>query len=297
MDETRRLVAEFLDFSRVEKRLSANTVAAYGRDLRRYCLFLEQRQRPAREATRIDVQEYLASLYRAKLDGRSIARHLVTLRGFYRQLLVDGVVSEDPTLNLQSPHTWKTLPKYLSAEDVEKLLQAPDRSTPEGLRDRAMLELLYSSGLRVSELVGLRMGEVHEAVGYVQITGKGGKQRLVPVGRPALAALEEYQRRARPELLGRRTSPFMFVSRRGTRLTRQGFWKALGGVALRAGLGRRFSPHTLRHTFATHLLAGGADLRSLQQMLGHADISTTQIYTHVASEQLKRAYLRHHPRA
>ncbi len=296
MDDA-RLIAEFLNYLRVEKRLAVNTVSAYARDLRRYAAFLGKRGRRVVETTRLDVQEYLAVLYRAKLDSRSIARHLVTLRGFYRQLLIDGVLSEDPTLNLQSPRTWKTLPKCLSAEEVDKLLNAPDASAPEGLRDRAMLELLYSTGLRVSELVTLRAGDLHEEMGYVQVTGKGNKQRLVPVGKPALSAVEEYRRRARPLLLGHRASPFLFVSRRGTRLTRQGFWKALDARARQAGFGKRLSPHMLRHSFATHLLSGGADLRSVQQMLGHADISTTQIYTHVVSEQLRHVFLRHHPRA
>ena len=270
-----------MNYIRVEKRLALNTAAAYERDLHRYAALLEKSGRRLEEATRADVQRYLASLYAAKLDGRSIARHLATLRGFYRQLLRDGILQTDPTLNMESPKTWKTLPRYLSLEDVERLLAAPDRTTPKGARDRAMLELLYSSGLRVSELVALRTADLHTQLGYLQVTGKGNKQRLVPAGRSALEAVAAYMPGPRQALLGRRTSPFLFVSRRGTRLTRQAFWKIIVKAGRGAGIRQSLTPHLLRHSFATHLLARGADLRSLQQMLGHADIATTQIYTHV----------------
>jgi integrase/recombinase XerD len=297
MDDARRLIAEFLNYIRVEKRLSANTAAAYERDVRRYAAFLEADGGAPRQATRADVQRYLSSLYAAGLDGRTIARHLVTIRGFYRQLLREGVVREDPTLNLESPKTWKTLPHYLTVEEVDRLLAAPDTATPLGARDRAMLELLYSTGLRVSELVMLPSGDLHPELGYLRVTGKGNKQRLVPVGRPALEAVAAYLRGPRQALLGRRASPFLFVSRRGPHLTRQAFWKGIGAAGRKAGLEKRLTPHLVRHSFATHLLARGADLRSVQQMLGHADISTTQIYTHVVSEQIKREYQRHHPRA
>jgi integrase/recombinase XerD len=292
-----RLIAEFLNYIRVEKRLSQNTAAAYERDLRRYAAFVEKGGGGLAAATRADVQRYLAGLYSAGLDSRTIARHLVTLRGFYRQLLRDGMVSADPTLNLESPKTWKTLPHYLSMEEVDRLLAAPDAATPLGVRDRAMLELLYSTGLRVSELVTLRSGDLHPELGYIQVTGKGNQQRLVPVGRPALQAVEAYLHGPRQALLGRRASPFLFVTRRSQRPTRQAFWKSIGALGRQAGIRQTISPHLLRHSFATHLLARGADLRSVQQMLGHADISTTQIYTHVVSEQLQREYQRHHPRA
>ena len=297
MNKARRRIAEFLSYIRVEKRLALNTAAAYERDLHRYAAFLESSGRRLEEATRVDVQRYLASLYGAKLDGRSIARHLAALRGFYRQLLRDGALETDPTLNLESPKTWKTLPHYLSLQDVERLLAAPDPHSPEGARARAMLELLYSTGLRVSELVGLRTADLHAQLGYLQVTGKGNKQRLVPVGRSALAAVKAYERGSRQALLGRRTSPFLFVSRRGTHLTRQAFWKMIVRAGRQAGIRQSLTPHLLRHSFATHLLARGADLRSVQQLLGHADITTTQIYTHVLSEQLRQVFLRHHPRA
>lgn len=295
------LIARFLDYIRVEKRLSANTADAYKRDLRRFAAFLAKSgagaPTPLNKATRADVQRHLSSLYAAKLDGRSIARHLVTLRMFYRHLRQDGVIVADPTLNIESPRQWKKLPKFLDHEDIERLLAAPDISTPLGVRDRAMLELLYSSGLRVSELVSLRAGDLRSDLGYVQVNGKGNKQRLVPVGRSALAALEAYRTQARPPILGRRTSPYLFVTRRGTKPTRQCFWNILAALGRHAGIRQRVTPHLLRHSFATHLLSGGADLRSLQHMLGHADIATTQIYTHVAPDRLKQVYERHHPRA
>ncbi len=291
------LVASFLNYIRVEKRLSANTAAAYERDLRRYATFLQKNGTALETASRADVQRYMSALYAAGLDGRSIARHLVTLRGFYKQLSADGLVKADPTLNLESPRIWKNLPRFLTGEEVEKLLASPDATTPEGMRDRAMLEFLYATGLRVSELVALRTGDLRPDLGYVQVTGKGNKQRLVPVGRLALAAVSDYQRCARPRLLGRRVSSYLFVSRRGTRLTRQAFWKNISALGRRAGITQPIKPHLLRHSFATHLLAGGADLRSVQQMLGHADIATTQIYTHVVPERLKQIHKQHHPRA
>ncbi len=296
MNDDRRLIAEFLNYVRVEKRLSANTAAAYGRDLRRYAGTVEKGPGLAR-AARSDVQRYLAILYKAGLDSRSIARHLATLRGFYRQLRKDGVTESDPTTNLESPRTWKTLPKFLALEDVDRLLATPDAATALGARDRAMLELLYSTGLRVSELVSLRTGDLRADLGYLQVTGKGNKQRLAPVGRSALAAVAGYAGAARSAILGRRASPFLFVSRRGPRLTRQAFWKMIVAAGRRAGIRQALTPHLLRHSFATHLLARGADLRSVQQMLGHADIATTQIYTHVVPERLKQVYALHHPRA
>jgi len=295
--QSRRLAAEFLNYIRVEKRLSLNTAAAYERDLRRYAAFLARSGRGLHQAARTDVQRYLASLYEARLEARTIARQLATLRGFYRQLIRDGVIESDPTLNIESPRTWKTLPHYLTLDEVERLLAAPDPATPQGARDRAMIELLYSTGLRVSELVSMRLGDLRPEQGCVQVTGKGNKQRIVPCGRSALAAVEAYLRGPRRKLLGRRDSPYLFVSRIGQRLTRQAFWKSIKTAGLRAGISQRLHPHLVRHSFATHLLSRGADLRSVQQMLGHADISTTQIYTHVVAEQLKQIHQRHHPRA
>ena len=305
-------MAEFLNYIQVEKRLSPNTAEAYERDLRRYAGFLAQRGLDPAGARRTHVQEYLGALYRAHLDSRSIARNLSTLRGFYRQLLRDRVITADPTLNLDSPKTWKTLPKYLALEEVDRLLAAPDRSRPHGARNGTMLDLLYSTGLRVSELVTLRLGDLHPDEGYLQATGKGNKQRLVPVGKVALQSLAAYlyasgvqgpgasptcQGGPRARLLGRRSSGYLFVTNRGTRMTRQCFWQIISACGRRAGIRQRITPHLLRHSFATHLLERGADLRSVQQMLGHADISTTQIYTHVLTERLQQIYQQHHPRA
>ena len=290
-------IARFLNYVLVEKRLAANTSAAYERDLLHYAAFLANSRLRFQAARRADVQRYMASLYQEGLDGRSVARHLVTLRGFYRQLAADGAANDDPTLNIESPRSWKKLPRFLSTAEVERLLEAPDVATSLGIRDSAMLQMLYSTGVRVSELVALRTVDLHSDLGYVQVTGKGSKQRLVPVGRPALSAVAEYQAQARPLLLGRRSSPFLFITRRGTRMTRECFWRIVHATGRRAGIRQPLTPHLLRHSFATHLLARGADLRSVQQMLGHADIATTQIYTHVVADRLKQVHARHHPRA
>jgi integrase/recombinase XerD len=226
-----------------------------------------------------------------------VARHLVTLRVFFRFAVVEGMMGEDPTLNLESPRVWKSLPVFLSLEQVERLLAEPDIAKPLGKRDAAMLEVLYSTGLRVSELVGLRLAELDLSMGCVRCVGKGNKERLVPLGRKAIEALRLYLGEARAQLLRGRASPYVFLNHRGTRMTRVGFWKALKAYGRRAGLPPRLSPHKLRHSFATHLLERGADLRAVQVMLGHADISTTQIYTHVTQERLRQIYRTHHPRA
>jgi len=293
------LLRSFLTYQRVEKGLAENTVAAYGRDLRKFAAWAAKNGREPEAITRDDIVDFLGSLYRLKLDSRSVARHLVTLRNFFRFALNEGAVRRDPTLNIESPKVWKSLPGFLSLAEVDRLLALPDASTPLGLRDKAMLELLYSTGLRVSELVGVRLGDLDRHSGCLRCTGKGNKERLVPVGRKALAAIEEYLREGRPALLtGRGAAPtWLFVNRRGGKLSRVGFWKILRGYGRQAGLARKLSPHKLRHSFATHLLERGADLRSVQLMLGHADISTTQIYTHVIQERLKQIYRAHHPRA
>ncbi len=290
------LLADFQNYIQVERRLSRNTSLAYGRDLRRYADFLDARNVGLKEARRLHVQEYLGELYQAGLNSRSISRHLATLRCFYRQMERDGAVAEDPTLNLDSPKGWKALPKYLTLGDVERLLAAPDRATPRGARDGAMLELLYSAGLRVSELIGVKLVDFDEHTGCLLIHGKGGKQRLNPVGGAALQALEAYRNGARRLLLGKRLSPYLFVTARGRPMSRQCFWQVISAYGRRAGIRQPITPHLLRHSFATHLLERGADLRSVQQMLGHADISTTQIYTHVISERLQQVHAQHHPR-
>ncbi len=286
----------FLDFCRMEKGLAVNTLDAYRRDLERYSLFSRLDcgdSIPAAEG----VRKYLDSLYRTGMAARSVARHLATLRNLYLHLIREGIVTEDPTALLNSPRQWKNLPKYLNTQEIESLLAAPGRSKPTELRDRAMLHLLYASGLRVSELCGLKLSELNSEMGLIRVNGKGGKQRIVPVGKYAIEAIRDYQATGRPALLRGRGSAHLFVTARRGPMTRQSFWHLLAGYGKRAGITHKLTPHVIRHSFATHLLEGGADLRSVQTMLGHADISTTQIYTHVMGSRLRRTVDRHHPRA
>jgi integrase/recombinase XerD len=293
-------ITAFLTHIRVEKGLSANTVAAYGRDMRKFDAFAKKRKLSLKSIRRDDLVDFLASLYRQKLESRTVARHLVTLRNFFRFAQVQELVSDDPSLNLESPKIRRSLPGYLRLDEVEKLLAQPDEKSPIGLRDRAMLEVLYSSGLRVSELTGLRVLDVDRAAGHVRCIGKGDKERIVPIGKRAMSLVDRYLRDARPKLLGKGQlahTPVLFLNRRGGRFSRVGVWKILSAYGRQAGLRVALTPHMLRHSFATHLLERGADLRSVQLMLGHSDISTTQIYTHVVEERLKQIYKAHHPRA
>jgi integrase/recombinase XerD len=291
-------ISSFLTHVKVEKGLSSNTVSAYRRDLVKFDVFAQKRKLSLEGVSRDDLVDFLAGLYRMNLESRTVARHLVTLRNFFRFAQIQELITTDPTINLESPKIRRSLPGYLRLEEVERLLEQPDSTTALGLRDRAMLEILYSTGLRVSELIGLRVSDLDSKVGCVRCIGKGDKERIVPVGRKALVIVEKYLRDARPKLLGRlRGSPTLFVNRRGVSLSRVGVWKILSGYGKRAGLRVSLTPHMLRHSFATHLLERGADLRSVQLMLGHADISTTQIYTHVVEERLKQIYKAHHPRA
>jgi integrase/recombinase XerD len=291
-------ISSFLTHAKVEKGLSSNTVSAYRRDLVKFDVFAQKRKLSLESVSRDDLVDFLAGLYRLKLESRTVARHLVTLRNFFRFAQIHELITTDPSINLESPKIRRSLPGYLRLEEVEKLLEQPDSGTALGLRDRAMLEVLYSTGLRVSELIGLRVSDLDSKVGCVRCIGKGDKERIVPVGRKALLMVEKYLRDARPKLLGKlRGSPTLFVNRRGVSLSRVGVWKILSGYGKRAGLRVSLTPHMLRHSFATHLLERGADLRSVQLMLGHADISTTQIYTHVVEERLKQIYKAHHPRA
>jgi integrase/recombinase XerD len=258
-----------------------------------------QKQKLAVENISRDVLvDFLASLYREKLESRTVARHLVTLRNFFRFAQMQEMITSDPSMTLESPKIRRALPGYLKLEEVDRLLAQPDAKTPIGLRDRAMLEVLYSSGLRVSELTGLRVTDLDMKVGCIRCIGKGDKERIVPAGKKALSIVEKYLRDARPKLLGKKAAnPSLFVNRNGAALSRVGVWKILSAYGRRAGLRVALTPHMLRHSFATHLLERGADLRSVQLMLGHADISTTQIYTHVVEERLKQIYKAHHPRA
>jgi integrase/recombinase XerD len=291
-------ISSFLTHVRVEKGLSPNTVSAYRRDLLKFNDFARKRKRSLEAIRGDDVVDFLAGLYRQKLESKTVARHLVSLRNFFRFAQIQGLIPEDPSVNLESPRIHRNLPGYLRLEDVERLLDQPDVKTPSGLRDRAMLEVLYSTGLRVSELIGLRTSDLDAESGCLRCIGKGDKERVVPVGKKAIVIVEKYLRDSRPKLLGKVTgNPALFVNRRGKSLSRVGVWKILSAYGRQAGMRAALTPHMLRHSFATHLLEGGADLRSVQLMLGHADISTTQIYTHVVEERLKQIYKAHHPRA
>src|ERR1700704_6044243 len=291
-------ISSFLTHVKVEKGLSSNTVSAYRRDLVKFDVFAQKRKLTLESVSRGDLVEFLAGLYRLKRESRTVARHLVTLRNFFRFAQIHELITTDPSINLESPKIRRSLPGYLRLEEVERLLEQPDSTPALGLCDRAMLEVLYSTGLRVSELIGLRVSDLDSKVGCVRCIGKGDKERIVPVGKKALAIVEKYLRDGRPRLLGKVTgSPALFVNRRGAQLSRVGVWKILSAYGRQAGMRMALTPHMLRHSFATHLLERGADLRSVQLMLGHADISTTQIYTHVVEERLKQIYKAHHPRA
>ena len=291
------LIEEYLDYCRIEKGLAANTLAAYQRDLRRFEGFCAERRVVLREAGSKDLNGFVDSLYRAGLSSRSIARYTASLRNFYVYLMRHGRTRVDPTAELAAPRQWKLLPRFLALDEVDRLLEEPDTSKPLGGRDRAMLQLLYATGLRVSELVSVKRNDLNMELGVVRTTGKGGKQRLVPVGRQALGAIRNYLQNDRSGILKGKNSEYLFVTARGSLLTRQAFWNLLRRYGLQAGIAGKLSPHVVRHSFATHLLERGADLRSLQIMLGHADISTTQIYTHVLRERLRKVYDEHHPRS
>jgi integrase/recombinase XerD len=296
--EISAIISSFLTHVRVEKGLSSNTVSAYHHDLAKFDEFARKRKLTLEAVSRDDLVDFLAALYRQKLESKTVARHLVTLRNFFRFAQIQDLIAADPSVNLESPKIRRSLPGYLRLEEVERLLEQPDAKTPLGLRDRAMLEVLYSTGLRVSELTGLRVTDLDAKIGCVRCIGKGDKERIVPVGKKALGMVDKYLLDARPKLLGKVVgNPILFVNRRGRQLSRVGVWKILSAYGRRAGLRIALTPHMLRHSFATHLLERGADLRSVQLMLGHADISTTQIYTHVVEERLKQIYKAHHPRA
>ncbi len=285
------------------RRLSANTLESYGRDLASLEAFARARGHEPSALDRAALEAWVRGLMGEGRAPSSVARAIAGVRGFYKFLVMDGRLAADPASDLRAPRAFKSLPKYLSLEDVDRLLEAPDTSTPAGLRDRAMIELLYATGLRVTELVSLRPQDVRAESSYLTCTGKGDKQRIVPVGEAAKDWLERYLRDARPALLAgkakharERTAATLFVNARGGRMSRSGFWRILGAYGRAAGLRAPLSPHVMRHSFATHLLERGADLRAIQMMLGHADLSTTQIYTHVLEARLRTVYDRFHPR-
>ena len=296
-----RLLASFLDYLKVEKGLAPLSIAAYGRDLRQFAEFLERRKRAPAMARQRDVREFLEELQANAMNARSVGRKLSALRQFYRYLLLDRLAESDPTLNIESPRQWKVLPKALAHEELERLLQSPRaaRSSPEAeaiaLRDRAMLEVFYAGALRVSELVGVKLDDLKLDLGCVLVRGKGDKERIVPLGQSAQRVLRDYLQGARRILAGERSSPLLFLGRGAKRLSRQRLWQMVSAAS--AAAGRHASPHMLRHSCATHMVENGADLRTVQTILGHADIATTQVYTHVAMDRLRNVYKQHHPRA
>lgn len=279
----------------VERGLARNTVESYSRDLKRFADFLEERQHPLEQVESLTVMEFLLFLRERGLASKSSGRSLSALRMFFRFLVRENILKVDPTINIDSPKVRAHLPAVLSVAEVDALLMQPECNKPRGLRDKAMLELLYATGVRVSELVSLTVNSLNLEVGYLIAFGKGSKERVVPLGDTATRCLKDYLVTARPSFL-KRSSPFLFLNGSGAPLSRQGFWKMIRRYALKAGLNKTISPHTLRHSFATHLLERGADLRSVQVMLGHVDIATTQIYTHVTQERLKKIHHRYHPR-
>lgn len=292
------LVDDYLTHLRHERRLADHTTESYARDLAELGRFAAGRARRIEALTRADLEAHVRHLMGEGRSPRSVARMVACIRGFYRFLAMHRHVRSNPADDLEAPRAWKVLPKFLAIEDVDRLLEAPDASTPAGLRDRALIELLYATGLRVSELVNLRAQDLQLKQGYLTTTGKGRKQRIVPVGESAAAWVAKYIREARPILVGPRSTARLFVNARGgTALTRVGFWKILKRYAREVGLATQVSPHVLRHSFATHLLERGADLRAIQMMLGHADLSTTQIYTHILDARMRALYDKYHPRA
>jgi integrase/recombinase XerD len=291
-------VDRYLNYLLVEKGLARSTLESYSRDLMRYLQFMEDSGiLTVSETDTALILKYLIGLRNAGLGARSRARHLVTLRGFYRFLVQEKELAQDPVRQVDLPKTTMKLPDVLSTGEIQKLLNAPDGHKHTGIRDGAMLELLYAAGLRVSELIGLRVQDVNLEAGFVRVLGKGAKERIVPIGGYAIEKIRAYLQMARGKMLKDIASPYLFVARAGKPITRQGFWKSLKKYARAAGLEKRVTPHSLRHSFASHLLEGGADLRTVQVMLGHVDIGTTQIYTHVARRRLKEIHEKYHPRA
>jgi len=300
-DANARVLSGFLDYLRVERGSAKLTIAAYASDLAQFAEFVDKRHLPLTGARREDVREFIQELFSNQLDGRSVGRKLSAIRHLYRYLLLDGKIDKDPTLNIDSPRQWKVLPKSLSRDEVELMLTGTSsrnesaRAQAMALRDRAMLELLYAGGLRVSEVADARLEDLKIDLGYILVKGKGDKERMVPLGVPAQQALQQYLKGGREVLANKRSSSLLFLGVGARRLSRQRVWQLVGKAGLASG--RHSSPHMLRHSCATHMVENGADLRTVQTILGHADISTTQIYTHVALDRLKSVYAKHHPRA
>lgn len=300
MNEFQDALEDYIHFIQVERQLSANTLASYRRDLESYVQFLQQAE-GMNDFRRVERETILRHLEQLRMQGktsRTVARHISSIRSFHQFLLREKRAETDPTVHLEMPIIEQKLPNVLSIQEIEAILMAPNRSKPQGKRDVAMLELLYGSGMRISELIALDLADIHLTMGFVRVFGKGGKERIVPLGKSAITALSAYLDGARGQLQGKypKTEAF-FINQRGKRLTRQGCWKLMKEHALKAGIKHDLTPHTLRHSFATHLVENGADLRAVQEMLGHADISTTQIYTHISKTRLSEVYKQFHPRA
>jgi len=300
-DPNSGLVAGFLDYLKVEKGLAPLTVTAYATDIAQFSAFLAKQKHTPLNACRNEVRDFIQELFANSVDGRSVGRKLSALRHLYRYLLLDKRIEHDPTLNIDSPKQWKVLPKSLARDEMEALLRSPQATSSRAqaqaiaLRDRAMLEVFYAGALRVSEIVGVRLEDLKLDLGYMVVRGKGDKERIVPLGKSAQQILSDYIRQSRTVLAGKKTSPLLFLGRGARKLTRQRVWQIVGAAS--ADVGRHTSPHMLRHSCATHMVENGADLRTVQTILGHADISTTQVYTHLALDRLKNVYQKHHPRA
>ncbi|WP_147533857.1 site-specific tyrosine recombinase XerD [Bacillus marasmi] len=290
---------DFIHFLMVEKGLAKNTLVSYERDLRSYLKYLKTVEllTDLNEVQRLQIIRFLAQLKDQGKSSKTLARHIASIRAFHQFLLREKVVERDPTVHIESPQKERSLPKVLSIQEVEKLLESPKANDHFGKRDKAMIELLYATGIRVSELIGLNLGDVHLTMGFVRCFGKGSKERIIPIGKTASLALQDYLDNGRIHFIKKQKDDALFLNHLGKRLTRQGFWKILKKLTKEAGITKELTPHTLRHSFATHLLENGADLRAVQEMLGHADISTTQIYTHVTKTRLKDVYSQFHPRA
>lgn len=300
MKDAKEAILDYVHFLQVERQLSKNTLSSYRRDLESYIEHLHKKLAltSLREVERTHILLHLEALRSQGIAARTVARHISSIRSFHQFLLREKLTETDPTIHLEMPQIEQKLPKVLSIEEIDLLIGAPDRNKPQGIRDVAMLELLYGTGMRISELIGLNVEDVHLTMGFVRVFGKGGKERIVPLGKSAIRAIDGYLQTARSKLQGTypKTEAF-FINQRGKRLTRQGCWKLLKEHAAKADIKKEITPHTLRHSFATHLIENGADLRAVQEMLGHADISTTQIYTHISKTRLSEVYKQFHPRA
>jgi len=294
--DAEELVLRFVTYLLAERGYSANTANSYKHDLLAFCNYLRKTELSLAQLKPSDIEHYLSHLAQAGISASSTRRALSCLRHFFKYLVSEGSLKSSPATNINSPRAWNKLPSFLTADQVERLLRAPDPCTPRGLRDKAMLELMYATGMRVSELCTLRTTDVNFQAGFLSCIGKGSKQRLIPIGSEALKWMRSYARKSRPLLLKEKNSPFLFVSGRGRPLTRQFVWQMIKRYAGQAGIETNIYPHILRHSFATHLLANGADLLSLGMMLGHSDLSTTQIYTHITKERLKALHAKYHPR-